>query len=221
MIKLTDAQRNELGRLAGIPHPERIRFAEAVGGCVRSYLRTLQQKPPAAVESELKQVEQRVESCLRLACHKKWRPGKFREGIKAVSGALKSLSAPAKQFLALRNARVVHAIPAEWSPTVISDVVTDPICFSDFDDQLAALEDLLGALAGPVAKKKQGRPRKYAERALRHYLALTFTRFTDKPAGGSNSFLNVCNKIKLIYQLGNWKPDSLPRSIRTDRAGDG
>jgi hypothetical protein len=218
MTKLTDAQITELGRLAGIQRAGWAHFAEAVERCVASYQRTLNQKPLSAVEEELKQLETRVQQCLALASHKAWRPGKFREGLEIVSRALTHLSDPARQFLAFRNARVVHAIPADWSPAVGSDVVIDPVCFSDFHDQLGALEDLFGALAGPVANRKHGRQTKDAERGLSHCLAVAFAKIANKPAGGSNSFLDVCNAIKNIYELNDWNPDSLVRSIRMDRA---
>jgi hypothetical protein len=101
-------------------------------------------------------------------------------------------------------------------------VVIDPMCFSGEDDQYYALKDLLGALVGPVARNKgRGRPRMDAERALCQHLAVAFNRDTGKVASDrSVKFMDVCAKIKEIYQLDDWRPESLLRSARQLRRSE-
>ena len=220
-VHLTKAQAERLCRLGVIPPDQRDQFTEAVERCVASYLRVRTRKAPSAVENELKQIEKRVRSCLRLVDAKTRRPGEFRARLEAIRGALHGLSQPAREFLQFRNAKVVHTIPEGWSPTIIADVVIDPICFSSIEDQVGALQDLLGALAGPVANRRRARPRTYSECALYHCLAFAFTRDTGKAASDtSTKFMKVCNEIKLIYELDDWKPESLARSARRLRADE-
>src|SRR5262249_3264045 len=148
------------------------------------------------------------------------RPGEFRKRLQAISIALDSLSQGAREYLQFRNLRVVHAIPEGWPWAVASDIVVDPICFNDQADQFSALQELLGALTGPVANRDgPGRPSAYVGRALYHCLAVAFTRDTGKAASDSSpKFMAVCEDIKQIYQLTDWRPDSLARSARQARA---
>jgi hypothetical protein len=217
---LTKSEAAELCRLAHVPADRRARFIDAVEKSVASYLRSRKQKTPQRVEGELKDVEKRVKSCLGLRDHNTWRPGEFHKGLEEISCALRRLSPRAHEFLQFRNVKVVYAIPEGWKPGTVSDLVVDPICFSDVDDQVYALEELFGALAGPVAKRRdRGHPQKDAERALLHFIALAFRRDTGK-AGSETSpaFMATCEEIKRLYKLDDWKPGSLPRSARRLRA---
>lgn len=217
---MTNAQAKELCRLAGIAPELRDQFAKAVERCVASYLRVRSKKSPNVVEEELKQLEKRIRRCLRLLDYKTWRPGTFQKSLEAVSLALHALSQPAREFLQNRNAHVVHTIPEGWSPTMPSMVLINPICFSCIRDQAGALTDLVGALAGPLAKERgRGRPRRRAERALYHCLAFAFTLNAGKTASDSpTTFLAVCDEIKSIYEIEDWRPASLSRSARLQRA---
>ena len=145
-----------------------------------------------------------------------WRPGKFRESLQSISKALVGLSQPAREYLQFRNLRVVHVVPDPWPPVISADVIIDPICFHCLNDQVDALFELRGALSGPVAQKReQSRPRKDAERALYHCLAVAYRRDTGKAASDSSTkFIDACHEIKQIYQLKDWNPESLPRSAR-------
>jgi hypothetical protein len=219
-ISLTKPQGDELCRMAGVPPAKRDRFTRGIEECVTSYFRSRRRKSPAAVEGEIKQLEKRVRSCLRLLDQKKWRPGEYCKKLKAVSGALTMLSKEAHEYLEFRNAKVVYSIPTEWSAVVTSNVVIDPICFQCLHDQGLALQDLLGAVAGPIANAKgRGRPSTDCERALYHLLAATFTKDTGKSASDkSTKFMDVCAEIKSIFKLDHWRPESLPRSARRLRA---
>ena len=216
IANLTKTQAKELCRMAGIPLRWHTRFVEAVERCVASYLRVRNQKSPLEVEGELKQIEKQVRGCLKLRDHKKWRPGKFRESLQSISKALVGLSQPAREYLQFRNLRVVHVVPDPWPPVISADVIIDPICFHCLNDQVDALFELRGALSGPVAQKReQSRPRKDAERALYHCLAVAYRRDTGKAASDSSTkFIDACHEIKQIYQLKDWNPKSLPRSAR-------
>ncbi len=216
---MINPQAKELCRLARVPPDQCARFADAVEKSVKSYRRVQSRRSLLSVEKELSQVEKRVIGSLRMLDHKTWRPGKFQESLESISRALANLSRPACEVLEFRNARVVCTIPEGWSPMNVSDVVIDPICFSCLEDQGRALEDLLGALAGPVANKKRGRPSTNNERALYHCLAVAFTRATGRAASDSSTeFMKVCQEIKEIYLLDQWRPESLPRSARRLRA---
>jgi hypothetical protein len=215
MARLTKAQANEVCRLGGIPPVRHARFVQAVERCVALYLRVRNQKSASEVEAELKQLKKQVQRCLNLLDHKKRRPGEFRKGLKAVSDTLARLSPRARDFLQFRNVRIVHVIPDPWPPQVCSEIVVDPICFHILDDQLAALFELRGALAGPVAMREQGRACKNAERALYHCLAVAYTRDTRKMASdNAPKFIDVCDKIKHIYKLKDWRPGSNARTAR-------
>jgi hypothetical protein len=218
-VSLTKEQRDELSRVAAVPPNKRDRFIGAVEKCVASYFRVKNQKLPMEIERELKQIKKRVRSCLRLSDQKTSRPGEFRKGLQAISIALASLSQGAREFLQLRNMKVVHAIPEGWPSTVVFDIVVDPICFKDQADQITALQELLGALPGPAASRAvRGRPPLYVERALYHFLAVAFTRDTGKAASDSSpKFMAVCDEIKQVYQLTDWQPGSLARSARQAR----
>jgi len=213
------SQAKDFCRSAGVPPNRCARFTQAVERCVACYRRVRSRKTSLAVEKELNQIEKRVLSSLRMLDHKTWRPGKFQESLESISAAFANLSRPASEVMQFRNAKVVSSIPAGWSPTTTSDVVIDPTCFSCLEDQGRALEELLGALAGPVANKRRARPRTDNERALYHCLAVAFTRATGKAASdSSDEFMTVCQEIKEIYQLDHWHPESLPRLARRLRA---
>src|SRR5262249_37743648 len=130
------------------------------------------------------------------------------------------MSQRAHEYLQFRNVKVVFAIPKGWKPTRVSDLIIDPVCFSDFDDQLYALLELSGALAGPVAAKRdRGHPPKDLERALLFCIKVAFRRDAGK-AGSDTSlaFMETCEEIKRLYKLDDWMPGSLPRSARGLRA---
>src|SRR5262245_51196479 len=132
---LTKAEAKELCRLGGIPAERHVRFAQAIERCVATYERVLNQKSASDVEEELTQIKKRVQRCLNLHDHKKWRPGEFQKGLKAVSDALTGLSPPARDFLQFRNVRIVHVIPEPW-PQPFSSELVDAMCFQDRDDQI-------------------------------------------------------------------------------------
>jgi hypothetical protein len=220
IVRLSKTQRDELCRAARIPPEKRDRFIRGIEKCVAAYFRWKDQKPAIDVEQELEQIKRRVRRCLRLEDHKAWRPGQFSKDLKAISLGLSRLSAPAREYLQDRNARLVHVIPEGWQWGMPSNVVINPVRFASFDDQFNALQDLLGALAGPVANPKgRGRQYKYLERALYHCLAVAFTRDTEKAASDSSpQFMAVCEVIGRIYQLKNWNPESQARLARLLRA---
>ena len=218
---LTKEEAKEVCRVGGIPERWHARFAQAVERCVASYERVRNRKSASEVEEELMQVQKRVQRCLKLCDHKKWRPGEFQKGLKAVSVALAGLSPYARDFLQFRNVRIVHVLPNPWPQPVGSEIVVDPMCFHDQDDQIDALCELRGALTGAADKRKRGRARKDAERALSHCLGVAYTRDTKKMASDkSPKFMDVCEEIKQIYQLEGWSAESLPRSARKLRAQD-
>jgi hypothetical protein len=218
-VSLTKVQRDGLCRVAGIPPDKDDRFIGAVEKCVESYFRVKDQKLPVAIEGEIKQMEKRVRTYLGLLDQRTSRPGELRTQLQGISTGLASLSHGAREFLQLRNVKVVDAIPQGWPAAVASNVVVDPISFEDEVDQFTALIGLLGALSGPVASRSPGRPPAYVERALYHCLAVAFTRDTGKAASDSTpEFMAVCEGIKRIYQLTDWRPDSLARAARRDRA---
>jgi hypothetical protein len=203
-----------------VPPEKHDRFIDAIEKCAAVYIRIKNQKSPLEVEKELQQIKVRVRRCLRLLDRKPWRPSVFGKDLRAISVALARLSPQAHEYLEFRNVRVVKAIPARWRAESSFDVVVDPICFQSEDEQFEALKLLLGALSGPVAMEKgRGRREVNAERTLYHSLAVAFTRDTGKAASDrSPKFMAVCEEIKLIYQLTDWRPGSLARSARLLRA---
>lgn len=217
-VPLTKRHRDELCQIADIPPDKHDRFVRGIEKCIASFLRLKGQKSGPEVEMELRQLERRVRGCLRLADHKKWRSGKFLQDLEAISGAMRRLSPRAHEYLEFRNVKLVHAIPEEWPPVAPSKEVVDPICFSASNEQLAALADLGGALAGPIARKRaRGRPRTDLERALYHSLAVAFTRDTGLVVPNAR-FLAVCDVIRRIYRLKTWNPESLERLAALSRA---
>jgi hypothetical protein len=199
-VPLTKVQRDELCRAAAVPPDKHDRFIGGVEKCVASYFRVKNQKSPIEIESELKQIEKGVRSCLRLSDQRTSRPSEFRKRLQTISSALARLSQGALEFLQFRNVRVVNAIPEEWPSAVVSNMVVDPICFEDLGDQISALHYFLGALSGPVANRDgPGRPRADVGRALYHCLAVAFNRDTGKVASDSSpQFMAVCEEIKQI-----------------------
>lgn len=213
---LTEAEAEELCRLGGIPTRWRARFAQAVERCVTTYERVLNQKSASEVAGELRQIEKQVQSCLNLLNHKTPRPGEVRKRLKTISVALTRLSRRASDFLQHRNVRVAHVKPTTWPAPIGCEIVVDPVCFHDRDDQIDALFQLRAALAGQVAKTRpQSRPRKDTERALYHCLAVAYARDTGrKGSDKAPRFMDVCDKINRTYKLKGWNPSSLPRSAR-------
>jgi hypothetical protein len=217
-IRLTRTQAVQLCRTAGIPSDKRDRFIRGVEKFVASYLRWKQQKTALEAQNELEALRKVVTRCLQRLDHTTWRPGEYRKDLKVISSTLRNLSQPARELM--RNAPIVHAIPAGWSPGLPSREVVDPICFPRDEDQFVALKELLGALAGPFLNKVAGRPEKYDEAALYHNLAGSYSRDTGGKAASDSStdFMALCCEIKSMFELDDWRPGSLARSAHKRRA---
>jgi hypothetical protein len=216
--KPTAVREDELCKRAGIPIDRRDRFIRGVDACVASYRRSKCSKSLQDVEAELMQIS--VRRCVGLHHHKSWRPTQFRKQLEATSAALRSLSRQAKEYLQFRDVKLTLVIPEGWPPLISCDAVIDPICFPCRDGQVDALHMLSEALSGLVAtKRERGRPQVYAERALYHCLAVAFTRDTAMAVSDrSTRFMAVCDDIKAAFELNDWKPESLARSVRKRRA---
>ena len=180
--------------------------------------RILREESPHEIEAELRGLETRVRRCLMLLDHKTRRPGEFRKRLDDLSSALAALSAQARDYLRLRNVELATKIPDGWqSTTNVPNLVVNPICFLCLEDQIRALNELWGALDGPVARRnRRGRPPVKTERALYHFVAAAYIFASGRAASDtSNKFMAVCDKIKLMYGLNDWRPDSLARSARS------
>jgi hypothetical protein len=218
LAPLNKVQRDELCRAAAVPSDQSDHFISAVEKCLAVYFRVKNQKSAVEVEMELDQTKARVRRCLQLLHHKTWRPGKFREGLKAVSAELDELSPRAREYLQFRNTKLAKAIPEGWRPEGPSDVVVDPICFRREDEQVQALKLLFGALSGPVSMSKRGRQEVYPEQVLYHCLGHAFRIATGKvPSDSSTRFMAFCSDIKNAFHLDDWRPESLARSARAHR----
>jgi hypothetical protein len=219
ITRLTNQQRGELCRLGGIPDDHIDRFVQAVERCVATYQHLGHHKSAPAVGAELAQIENCIWRALRLLNRATWRPGEFHSSLADISARLRSLSPAARDYLQFRNLTIRHDVPSAWPDQTDQGVLVDPICFTDHNDQVLALRDLLGAFAAPVARKAgPGRPLKDLELSLYHFLAAAYSRTTSKAASDtSTQFMSLCFEIKRIYQLDDWNPESLARSARQPR----
>jgi hypothetical protein len=216
MTRLTQQQGEKLGRIGAIPNGRCDRFVQAVEGCVADYRHSRERKTALAVGEELAHIEKCVWCALGLLDRRTWRPGRFRITLEDISARLRNLSPAAREYLEFRNLKIQHDLPTARQNSIDHGVLIDPTCFTNRDDQVLALRDLLGAFAAPVARKEgPGRRHKDLERALYHFLAAAYSRDTGRAASDSSTrFLAVCLEIKRIYQLDNWNPESLARSAR-------
>jgi hypothetical protein len=217
MRRLTEQQCVELCRLGGVPNDGRDRFVHAIERCVMYYQQSRERKTAPAVGAELAQIEKCAWRALRLLDRRTPRPAEFRRVVEHISARLRNLSSSAQEYLEFRNLKIQRdVILAAWPDLSDPGVLVDPICFTNQNDQVLALQDLLGAFAAPVAKKEgRGHPPKDLERALYHFLAAAYSRVTDRAASDSSAkFMAVCFEIKRIYQLNNWNPGSLARLAR-------
>jgi hypothetical protein len=206
----------ELGRLGGIPPSRQAWFADRVEEIVATYRPSRESKSPHEVKAELKHLEQRVWRCLRLRDHKTWRPREFRRRLEDLSSALAGVSSSAHDYLQLRNVELALEIPEGFWSAIVSNVVVDPICFQCLDEQFNALEQLWGALSGPVARPKgRGRPAVGAERALHLMIAPAYVHAKGGKGLYGSKFMAVCDEIKRMYKLSDWRPESIARSSRS------
>jgi hypothetical protein len=232
MTRLTK-QQEELCRTGAIPNGRRDRFVQVVERCVSYYRHSHERKSALAVGEELGHIEKCIWRALGLLDRKTWRPGEFRTTLEDISARLRNLSPAAEEYLQFRNLKIRHdVILSAWTDSIDDGGLIDPICFTNRDDQVLALRDLLGAFDAPVARKKgpgrplarkkgPGRPPKALERALYHFLAAAYSRDTGRAASDSSTrFVAVCSEIKRIYQLNDWNPESLARSARGLRTRD-
>jgi hypothetical protein len=219
-MRLTKQQGENLCRIAAIPNGRCDQFVQAVDRCVADYRRSGEHKSALEVREELALIEKCVWRALGILDRGICRPGKFRIALDDISARLRNLSHAAREYLLFRNLRIRHdVIKSAWPDSFDPGALIDPISFTNRDDQVLALRDLLGAIAAPVARKKgSGRPSKDMERALYHFLAAAYSRDTGRAASDSSTkFMAVCLEIKRLYQLDGWNPESLARSARRPR----
>jgi hypothetical protein len=220
MTRLTKQQGEKVYEIGSIPNGDRDRFVRAVEQCVATYRDLCQRKSAPAVGSELAQIEKCAWRALALMNRKAWRPGEFGGAIEEISARLRNLSPAAQEYLAFRNLQIRRdVVLARWPDSSDPSMLIDPVCFVNRNDQVLALQDLLGAFAAPVARKQgRGQPHKNVERALYHFLAAAYCGATGRaPSDSSTKFMAVCSEIKRIYQLDEWNPESLARSARRPR----
>jgi hypothetical protein len=220
MSRLTEQQGEDLCLMGSIPDDRRHRFVRAVERCVAVYRRLCDYKSAPAVGAELAHVEKCLWRALRLVDRKTWRRSEFHTVLYDISARLRNLSPAARDYLKFRNLTIRQdVVLSAWPNSIGTDVLIDPICFTNRDDQVLALRDLLGAFAGPVTRKNRpGRRYKDLERALYHFLAAAYSGATGRTASDtSTKFMIVCSEIKRIYQLDDWSPQSLARSTRRPR----
>jgi hypothetical protein len=222
MTRLTKQQGESLCRIGAIQIGRRDRFVKAVKRCVAYYQYSCERKSDFAIGDELAHIEKRVWSALRLLDRRTWRPGRFRMTLDDISARLRNLSSAAREYLDFHHLKIEHDLPSAWPDLIDHGVVVDPVCLTNRDDQVLALQDLLGALATPVGRKKgPGRPRNDLGRVLYHFLAAAFSRDTGRAASDSSTrFMAVCLEIRRIYQLADWNPESVARSARRPRTRD-
>jgi hypothetical protein len=215
-MRLTKQQGENLCRIAAIPNGRCGQFIRAVDRCVANYRRSGERKSTLEVGEELAFIEKCVWHALGLLDRRTWRPGKFRMALDDISSRLGNLSPAAREYLQFRYLKIQYDIPSAWPDSIDPGTLIDPISFTNRDDQVLALRDLLGAVAATVARKKgSGRQRKYIQRALYHFLAAAYSRDTGRAASDSSTkFMAVCSEIKQIYRLHDWNPGSLARSAR-------
>jgi hypothetical protein len=220
MTRLTNQQTKELCQIGAIPINRCDRFVSAVECCVAWYRSLQARKSNRAVGSELAQIEKCIWRALRLLDRATWRPAEFRRVLEDIGARLHNLSPAAQDYLQFRNLKIkVDVVAAAWPDASDPGALIDPICFTYRDDQILALRDLLGAFAGPVARKSRpGRRYKDLQRALYHFLAAAYSRDTGRSASDSSTkFMDLCSEIKRIYHLDDWNPESLARSARPPR----
>ena len=220
MTRLTEQEGKGLCLAGGIPNGQCDRFVRAVERFVAAYRRQRERKSAPAVKAELAQVEKCIWRALGLIDRATWRPGEFNAVLKDLSARLRSLSPAAREYLEFRNLTIRQDVTLSgWPQSFDSNALIDPICFTNRDDQVSALRDLLGAFAGPVTRSSgPGRRYQGLERALYHFLAAAYSLATGRAASDSSTkFMAVCSEIKRIYQLEDWNPQSLARSARGPR----
>jgi hypothetical protein len=220
MRRLTEQQGEELCLTATISTGRREGFVRAVERCVAVYQRLRERKSAPAVGAELAQIEKCIWRAMRLVNRRTWRPGEFHTILEDISTRLRNLSPAAREYLKFRNLTVQQdVILSAWPELVDSNTLIDPICFTNPDDQVLALRDLLGAFAGPVPREgKPGRRHKALERVLYHCLAAAYAGATGRATSDSaTKFMAACFEIKRLYQLDGWNPPSLARSARRPR----
>jgi hypothetical protein len=155
MRRLTEQQCVELCRLGGVPNDGRDRFVHAIERCVMYYQQSRERKTAPAVGAELAQIEKCAWRALRLLDRRTPRPAEFRRVVEHISARLRNLSSSAQEYLEFRNLKIQRdVILAAWPDLSDPGVLVDPICFTNQNDQVLALQDLLGAFAAPVAKKE-------------------------------------------------------------------
>ena len=208
--KLGATEAEHLCEIGCIPPEQAKKFMHSVEFHVSEY----EEEPPLhEIDREIHAVYQRVESALWYLYRRERRPGEFRDRVLDISKRLAKLSKPALACLAYRNVRLTFEIPAD-GPRAF-DLVVDPACLATLSpDQLLALNNLFGALSGPIARKRsRGQPRKQKEMILYIFLRGAFLHATEGKAT-QDDFLAVCEEIKSIYDLTEWHPESSARLLR-------
>jgi hypothetical protein len=94
-------------------------------------------------------------ACFALLDFKTWRPGQFRGILQDISARLRNLSPAAREYFEFRNLKIQHdVILSAWPESIDHGGLIDPVCFTNLDDQVLALRDLLGAFATPDSRAK-------------------------------------------------------------------
>ncbi len=208
--KFGATEAEDLCEIGNIPAEHRTKLMQSVMFHVNEYE---EEWTPHQIDREIYPVFRLVESALWYLYRRDRRPGEFREDMVDISNELKKLSKPALAYLAYRNVRLTFEVPAD-GPYAF-DVVVDPACFATFSaDQMRALNDLFGALSGPIARKRgRGQPRKEKELALYIFLRCAFMHATNG-VGHQDDFLAFCEEIKRVFSLTCWHPESSARLMR-------
>jgi hypothetical protein len=216
---LDDAFMDTLCVLAGVPKGRAKAFKSGVRSHVRIYLEMARTKTAYEIDDELTQLAKLAEKALSLAARN---ASKLEVYLDDIGERLCRLSAAAVDYLRATGKRViVHSDSAPPDPTMSFDLI-DPRCYSEPIEQIAALQSLYGALAGPhAAKRRPGRPRKPAERYLYLMLAFSYEYAIGRAANDkSPRFMKTCDALRQQCRLSEFRPDSIARTLRYGREED-